>query len=47
MNLEICSITRVKLIAVMSGLQIAWERGYRHVQVRQLDSRYSTSVGRW
>ncbi|CAN0841238.1 hypothetical protein LINGRAHAP2_LOCUS3175 [Linum grandiflorum] len=33
MNLEICSITRVKLRAVMTGLHIAWERGYRHVHV--------------
>ncbi|CAN0881249.1 Putative ribonuclease H protein At1g65750 [Linum grandiflorum] len=38
MNLGICSITRAELRAVVTGLQIAWERGYRRVRV-QLDSR--------
>ncbi|CAN1229009.1 Putative ribonuclease H protein At1g65750, partial [Linum grandiflorum] len=38
MNLGICSITIAELRAVVTELQIAWERGYRRVQV-QLDSR--------
>ncbi|CAN0915234.1 Putative ribonuclease H protein At1g65750 [Linum grandiflorum] len=37
-NLVICSITRAELRAVVQGLQLAWELGYRLVRV-QLDSR--------
>ncbi|CAH9089455.1 unnamed protein product [Cuscuta europaea] len=37
MNLGICSITRAESRAVVTGLQIAWERGYCRVRV-QLDS---------
>ncbi|CAN0891083.1 Putative ribonuclease H protein At1g65750 [Linum grandiflorum] len=37
MNMWICSITRAELRVVVHGLQLAWEFGYKHVQV-QLDS---------
>ncbi|CAN1347081.1 Putative ribonuclease H protein At1g65750, partial [Linum perenne] len=36
-NLGKCSITRAELRGVVSGLQLAWERGYRKIQL-QLDS---------
>ncbi|CAN1791749.1 Putative ribonuclease H protein At1g65750 [Linum perenne] len=36
-NLGICSITRAELRGVVSGLQLAWDRGYRKVQL-QIDS---------
>ncbi|CAN1150854.1 Putative ribonuclease H protein At1g65750 [Linum perenne] len=38
MNLGICSITRAELRGAMTGLQIAWDRGFRRIIV-QLDSR--------
>ncbi|CAN1183029.1 Putative ribonuclease H protein At1g65750 [Linum perenne] len=37
MNLGKCSITRAELRGVVLGLQLAWERGYRKIQL-QLDS---------
>ncbi|CAN1767765.1 Putative ribonuclease H protein At1g65750 [Linum perenne] len=37
MNLGKCSITRAELRGAVSGLQLAWERGYRKIQL-QLDS---------
>ncbi|CAN1172815.1 Putative ribonuclease H protein At1g65750 [Linum perenne] len=37
MNLGKCSITRAELRDAVSGLQLAWERGYRKIQL-QLDS---------
>ncbi|CAN1291599.1 Putative ribonuclease H protein At1g65750, partial [Linum perenne] len=36
-NLGICSIIRAELRGVVSGLQLAWDRGYRKVQL-QIDS---------
>ncbi|CAN0901341.1 hypothetical protein LINGRAHAP2_LOCUS21367, partial [Linum grandiflorum] len=42
-NLEICSITRAELGALVTGLQISWERGYRRVRV-QLDSRVAIQL---
>ncbi|CAN1788050.1 Putative ribonuclease H protein At1g65750, partial [Linum perenne] len=36
-NLGSCSITRAELRGVVSGLQLAWDRGYRKVQL-QIDS---------
>ncbi|CAN1280519.1 Putative ribonuclease H protein At1g65750, partial [Linum perenne] len=36
-NLGICSITRVELRGVVPGLQLAWDRGFRKVQL-QTDS---------
>ncbi|CAN1139586.1 hypothetical protein LINPERPRIM_LOCUS23954, partial [Linum perenne] len=38
MNLGTCSITRAEMRGVVSGLQLAWERGYRKIQL-QLDSK--------
>ncbi|CAN1241241.1 hypothetical protein LINPERPRIM_LOCUS4882 [Linum perenne] len=38
MNLGNCSITRAEWKGVVSGLQLAWEQGYRKIQL-QLDSR--------
>ncbi|CAN1133631.1 hypothetical protein LINPERHAP2_LOCUS7786, partial [Linum perenne] len=32
-NLGICSITRSKLRGVVSGLQLAWDRGYHKIQL--------------
>ncbi|CAN1130920.1 Putative ribonuclease H protein At1g65750 [Linum perenne] len=32
-NLGICSITRAELRGAVSGLQLAWDRGYRKVQL--------------
>ncbi|CAN1799142.1 Putative ribonuclease H protein At1g65750 [Linum perenne] len=37
LNLGKCSITRAELRGAVSGLQLAWERGYRKIQL-QLDS---------
>ncbi|CAN1182797.1 Putative ribonuclease H protein At1g65750, partial [Linum perenne] len=37
MNLGKCSITRAELRGAVSGLQLAWERGYHKIQL-QLDS---------
>ncbi|CAN1127783.1 Putative ribonuclease H protein At1g65750 [Linum perenne] len=37
MNLGKCSITMAELRGAVSGLQLAWERGYRKIQL-QLDS---------
>ncbi|CAN1249089.1 Putative ribonuclease H protein At1g65750 [Linum perenne] len=37
MNLGKCSITRAELRGAVSGLQLAWERGYRKIPL-QLDS---------
>ncbi|CAN1134462.1 Putative ribonuclease H protein At1g65750, partial [Linum perenne] len=36
-NLGICSITRAELRGAVSGLQLAWDRGYSKVQL-QIDS---------
>ncbi|CAN1170839.1 hypothetical protein LINPERHAP2_LOCUS29222 [Linum perenne] len=33
MSLSVCSITRAELRAAMTGLLIAWEKGYRRVHV--------------
>ncbi|CAN1194204.1 hypothetical protein LINPERHAP2_LOCUS42433 [Linum perenne] len=48
MNLGICSITRAELRGVMTGLQIAWDRGFRRIIV-QLDSRVAVQLllGGW
>ncbi|CAI0382345.1 unnamed protein product [Linum tenue] len=43
MNLGICSITRAELIGAVEGLQLAWELGYRRVNV-QLDSRCAVEI---
>ncbi|CAN1121082.1 Putative ribonuclease H protein At1g65750 [Linum perenne] len=48
MNLGICSITRAELRGAMTGLQIAWDRGFRRIIV-QLDSRVAVQLllGGW
>ncbi|CAN1149154.1 Putative ribonuclease H protein At1g65750 [Linum perenne] len=43
MNLGICSITRAELRGAMTGLQIAWDRGFRRIIV-QLDSRVAVQL---
>ncbi|CAN1138504.1 Putative ribonuclease H protein At1g65750, partial [Linum perenne] len=42
-NLGNCSITRAELRGAVSGLQLAWDRGYRRVQL-QLDSQCAVSL---
>ncbi|CAN0915554.1 Putative ribonuclease H protein At1g65750 [Linum grandiflorum] len=36
MNLGICTITRAELKADVTGLKIAWEKGYRRVTIQLL-----------
>ncbi|CAN1758812.1 Putative ribonuclease H protein At1g65750 [Linum perenne] len=43
MNLGKCSITRAELRGAVSGLQLAWERGYRKIQL-QLDSQCAVQL---
>ncbi|CAN1832077.1 Putative ribonuclease H protein At1g65750 [Linum perenne] len=43
MNLGNCSITRAELRGAVSGLQLAWERGYRKIQL-QLDSQCAVQL---
>ncbi|CAN0915555.1 Putative ribonuclease H protein At1g65750 [Linum grandiflorum] len=43
MNLGICTITRAELKADVTGLKIAWEKGYRRVRV-QLDSQVTIQL---
>ncbi|CAN1333599.1 Putative ribonuclease H protein At1g65750 [Linum perenne] len=43
MNLGKCSITRAELRGAVSGLQLAWERGYYKIQLR-LDSQCAVQL---
>ncbi|CAN1333967.1 Putative ribonuclease H protein At1g65750 [Linum perenne] len=43
MNLGKCSITRAELRGAVSCLQLAWERGYRKIQL-QLDSQCAVQL---
>ncbi|CAI0460821.1 unnamed protein product [Linum tenue] len=43
MKLGICSVTRAELRAVVEGLQLAWDLGFRWVKV-QLDSKCALQI---
>ncbi|CAN1148502.1 Putative ribonuclease H protein At1g65750 [Linum perenne] len=43
MNLGCCTITRAEIRGAISGLELAWDYGFRHVEL-QLDSKAAIAI---
>ncbi|CAN1141099.1 Putative ribonuclease H protein At1g65750 [Linum perenne] len=43
MNLGMCTITRAEIRGAIAGLELAWDYGFRRVEV-QLDSKFAISL---